>query len=439
MGEPLFPNLKSLVSWSTIEEFIPFIPSLLSPTTTVIDINFNGYTDAPNAAIASTVTTFPALCPNLRKIRLHHLPRDPIITDAVSELLLNINRDALRHLHLDSPLTEEVREVVYKLPDLCELWVAIEGSTSLPTMVLPNLTKIHVKYDHNRNWLQGFRGATFGKLNSVTFDAESPSAQVDDFLEEFQSSTLTTSTRHTLSEFHLRTWRSWSPNYSSLLGFKQLTKLEIRFSCRNSCSSRADDDVIIDLAQAMPKLEVLELGGAPCGTPTGVTFKGLIALACRCPQLSELCIHFRVDSLIEATTSGEPASPSEHAAATPQTNCALTQLYVGKICIPEGSASAVALILFQVFPHILSITYSYDNQEWGGVRELFKVFKKLGDGNGYTSETHLSHLRRSLVTPCRSRRGRFDCSLRTATHSMGQDIGSAMRLNTKTAKSGAVN
>jgi hypothetical protein len=188
MGEPLFPNLKSLVSWSTstiAAEFIPLIPSLLSPTTTVIDIDFNGYIDAPNAAIASTITTFPVLCPNIRKIHLHRIPRDPIIVDAVSELLLNINRDALRHLHMDSPLPEEVRKAIYRLPNLCELWVVVEGPTSSPTMVLPNLTKIHVKYDHNRNWWQGFHGAILGKLDSVTFDAKSPSAQIGDFFEEF--------------------------------------------------------------------------------------------------------------------------------------------------------------------------------------------------------------------------------------------------------------
>ena len=396
MGEPLFPNLRSLKSWSTSiigAEFISTIPLLLSPTTTAIDIDFNGYInrhiDALNAAIASMVIALPASCPNLRKILLDHLPRDPIIADAVSELLLNINRDTLRHLHVDSPLTEEVREMIYKLPDLRELWVVIEGSTSLPKMELPNLTRIRVKYDHNHNWLQGFRGAILGKLNSVTFDAGFPSAQIDDFLEEFQSATLTTSVQNTLSEFHLWTWHSWNPNYSSLLGFKQLTQLEIRFSCHNGCSSRADDDIITDLAQAMPRLEVLQLGGEPCGTPTGVTFKGLIALACRCPQLSELCIHFRADSLIDATSSGEPPSPSKHAAATPQTNCALTELYVGKNPIPEGSALAVALILFQVFPHLLSITSKDDNREWESVREMFKSFKQSGDSNGYTSETHL--------------------------------------------------
>jgi hypothetical protein len=391
INEPLFPNLKSLDLWSRIGEVISFIPSFLSPTTTTVSIRFTGYNNPPNAAIASMITTLPTLCPNLQKIGLYILPRDPIIAAAVSKFLLTANRDTLRHFHVDSPLTEETHQVVCKLPNLCELSVVVEGSTSLPTMVLPNLTKIHVKYDHNRNWLQGFRGATFGKLNSVTFDAQSPSARIGDFLEEFQSATLTTSARSTLSEFRFYTSHSWNPNYSSLLGFKQLIKLEIEFSCRDSCSSRVDDDVIINLAQAMPVLEVLRLGEAPCGDFTGVTFKGLVALACRCPQLSELRIHFRADSLVKATTSGEPPPLSEHAAAIPRTNCALTVLHVGETPIPEGSTLAVAIILLQVFPHLLNI--EFDDPDWLVVEETIELFKRIGGHVRYAGKTHSPHLR----------------------------------------------
>ena len=46
-----------------------------------------------------------------------------MITVAVSELLLAVNRDTLRHFRVDSPLTEEAREVIHKLPNLCGLTV----------------------------------------------------------------------------------------------------------------------------------------------------------------------------------------------------------------------------------------------------------------------------------------------------------------------------
>jgi hypothetical protein len=263
--------------------------------------------------------------------------------------------------------------VIYELPGLCELWTVVEGSTSLPVIALPNLTDMHVKYDRDHDWLQGLRGATLGRLNSVSFLAIS---EPGDFLEEFQNVALTTSTQHTLSAFSFHTPHSWNPNYSSLLVFKQLTDLVIGFPCHDGCLSRVDDDIVISLAQAIPKLKVLQLGYEPCRAPTGVTFKGLTALACCCPQLSELCIHFRVDSLVEATTSGEPPSPSKHAAAIPHTNCILTDLRVGDISIPKGSALAVALILLKLFPHILNI--EYDNPEWETVADAIERFKRIG-------------------------------------------------------------
>jgi hypothetical protein len=385
INEPLFPNLERLYLWAAVGGFVPFIPSFLSPTTTVIDIEFKEQHYPHKAAFASLITTFPTLCPNLQKIRLwHSVPRDPVIVAAVSQFLLTTNRDALRLFHVNSPLTEEARQAIHKLPDLCELWTVVEGSTSLPTMVLPNLTDMHITYDHDHDWLQGFCGATLGRLNSVSFLAIS---KPGDFLEEFQNVALTTSTQHTLSAFSFYASHSWNPNYLSLLVFKQLTELDIEFSCHDGCSSRLDDDVVISLAQAMPKLKILRLGGTPCRIPTGVTFKGLITLACNCPQLSELRIHFRADSLVEATAGGEPLSPSERSAALLQAGCALTDLYVGEIPIPGGSALAVALTLLRVFSRILDIHHV--NPEWEAVEDEIERLKQTGVHVRQTGQTRL--------------------------------------------------
>ena len=75
------------------------------------------------------------------------------------------------------------------------------------------------------------------------------SAQIGGFLEQFQNVATTTSLQNTLSSFEFRTSQSWSPNYSSLLVFKQTQVLEIQFSCHNGCSSTADDDTVTNLAR----------------------------------------------------------------------------------------------------------------------------------------------------------------------------------------------
>jgi len=328
VNSPWFSGLRAFQckgSARAFIPFIPFIPSFLSPKTTDISI---GFAEAsPTVAVATLISKVPTICPNLVSAVLYSLPKDPVITEVVSEMVLACNRDTLQVFRVDSPLTEEALEVVYQLLRLSNLRAIIQGPTSLPTVTLPNLTSIDVEYDNGLNWLQGFRGATLKRLESVIFRTEAN--DIGDFLGAFESVALTTSIKDTLSQFRFGTSRSWNPSYSSLLSFNQLEKLEIHFSCEGGCSSRVDDNIIVSLARAMPKLEILCLGRPPCAAPTGITVHGLVALACLCPRLSMLRIHFQAASLVEAATSTTTLLPSGEQIVRPE-DCALTDLEVGK-------------------------------------------------------------------------------------------------------------
>ena len=83
INERLFPKLKTLHLWGIEEAFIPFIiPLFLSPRTTSVELSFAS--NLPKSMVASVITTLPTPCPNLQAISLEFLPRDPIITAAVS-------------------------------------------------------------------------------------------------------------------------------------------------------------------------------------------------------------------------------------------------------------------------------------------------------------------------------------------------------------------
>jgi len=383
-NDPLFPNIKTLDLWPP-KDSIPFIPLFLSSKTTTINIGFSS-SGFPKVMIASMITTFPRLCPELRDIRLYALPDDPMITAAVSEMLLASNRNTLRSFRVRSPLTEEAREVIYKLPDLRTLWAVIRKDTPLPLVVLPSLTDLLVVYEHDSDWLRLFRGATLGPLEAVTFHTKSE--QIGNFLEAFERVALAASVQNTLSSFRLRTAHSWNPNYPSLHRFTHMTELLIDFSCDGGCSSTVDDDAITSLARAMPKLEILELGGPPCREiPTGVTAKGLVALAHHCHDLSSLRIHFQVASL------GAPPTVSgmvfDVGSTAPRRNCALRDLEVGEIPMPEESVLMVALTLAQFFPHIAGVDCVDEN--WFKVVDAICVPREFV---GYSSEEHpLSALR----------------------------------------------
>ena len=375
INEPLFPNLQTIELWHVTEKFIPFLPMFLSPTTTDIEIIF-GRSDLPESIVVPVIATLTTQCPNLQDICLHPLPRDPMIAGAVSKMLLASDWNSLQYFCVQSPLTEEAREVVCKLPNLHVLWVIIEGPTSFPTMILPNLTGIDIEYDHDCGWLEGFRGATLGKLASINF--RPTSTLVGGFLEAFERVALTTSIPATLSAFEFHTSLSWRPNYHSLLLFTQLKDLDIGFSCEHGCSSTIDDEIITDIARAMPGLETLRLGGSPCETSTGVTTKGLATLAHCCPRLSRLCIHFQVVSLDPPVI---PRTIYDGRPTVPREACALIEFDVGEIPVPEESTLMVALTLLRIFPHIEYIKYS-GGGAWGKVSTAIHRSKQLVHHSG---------------------------------------------------------
>ena len=290
-----------------------------------------------------------------------------MITAAISEMLLATNRNTLQELHVNFPLTEQANEVLYKLPSLRSLSVVIDEEISLPPVSLPNLTELEITCHGEDDWPRLFRGATLGKLESVTFHPQSN--QIDDFLGGFEKVALQLSIQNTLSTFHLLSTYSWNPKYSSLLPFTQMVYLDIEFTCDDECSSTVDDDIIISLSQAMPKLETLGLCDEPCSQLTsGVTPKGLLALAHHCPDLYILRIHFQVDSLNVST--GIPGIIRNVEPAAPSTDCALAEFVVGETPVPEGSALTIAQTLLHIFPQIDSIGFT--NDQWEEVDNAIK-------------------------------------------------------------------
>ena len=390
-SEPLLPRLKKFYCGEPTEAFLPFLPLFLSLKTTKIFIAFDQ--DYSTIAVASTISRLSTLCPDLERISLIDLPRNSVITNAVSEMVLGCNPNSLRELHVESPLTEEAQEVVYHLPRLTSLWARFKGPTSLPTVALPDLTEISIGYKDDLSWVRGFRGAKLERLESVTIISES--SPIGDPLGAFERVASTTSVKNTLSRFRFSAWKSWNPNYRALLSFRQLKSLEIKFLCSNGCSSTIDDDMITNLAQAMPKLEILQLGDYPCRIATGVTVNGLMELAHRCPHLSELRIHFQAASLVDAVAVAVARPPSGGEHAVQGSDCALTDLEVGEIPIPAGSGSSVSLVLLQIFPRLLNVRHV--DRGWGGVAKNIKTFRQTGTFVHHSGKAHSPHLQLSLV------------------------------------------
>lgn len=395
-NEPLLPNLKTLELGCIPGDCLPFIPLFLSPRTTTIDLAFSRF-NLCEFSTASMITALPTLSPSLRVIRMVGLPTDEIITAAVSELVLNTNQNTLRDFHVPSSLTEEACEVIYKHPHLRSFRTTIFEPT-IPTMVLPNLTHLEIEDEHSPKWLEAFCGASLGNLISIKI-AET-GEMIDNFLEAFARVSLTTSIPATLSIFMLSARLSWRPNYRSLLPFSHMTDLIIEGCCDPICSSTIDDETITDLARAMPKLELLQLGDFPCETPGGLTVKGLTALAYYCPHLHDLTIHFQVASL------SPPATPDRYSnnqpTIVPLHASPLTYLHAGNIRLPEEPALQLgtAFTLLSIFPHIETI----DDLD-GGWAEFANALENSRQLIRGLSGKRLFALPRSITTNSCSARG----------------------------------
>ena len=384
LSEPLLPNLRLLDLKKAHANIIPFIPLFLSPNTTHIAIQFAPA--PPVVMVAVMMINLPKLCPHAQKIIFQPLPLGSAVTNAASEMLLTCNLDALRFFHVDSPLTEEARRVVFQLPNLRGLWTVFTEPVLLPEVSLPNLTTLDIEYHRDHDWLRGFRGTTFSKLTEVTFHAECQ--QVGDFLEAFEDFALATPASAVLSRFKFHTSLAWDPNYYSLLAFKQLKELNLEFCCHDDCFSCIDDEILVTLAQAMPKLEILKLGKAPCEVLGDVTIHGLIALAHHCRDISRLRVHFRTNSLTEALAD-EPV-PSPQGPCLPREDCALTSLEVGKIPILKRHRHAVAFALLRIFPRLCDI--EYEDDEWEYVADMIKLFRKIDSVVHRSGKVHQPYL-----------------------------------------------
>ena len=155
-----------------------------------------------------------------------------------------------------------------------------------------------------------------------------------------------------------------------------------------------DDDIITGLARNMPKLKTLKPGTPPCSEiPTGVTVRGLAVLAHHCPDLSTLRVHFQVASL-SARPAVSGVSPIAESVA-PRGGCALKELEVGEMPVPDRSVLVVALTLVHIFPHITRI--DGDDENWYQVVDAIRLSREIVNCSG--EEHTLLHPEVTLVTP----------------------------------------
>ncbi|KDQ62042.1 hypothetical protein JAAARDRAFT_203263 [Jaapia argillacea MUCL 33604] len=158
-----------------------------------------------------------------------------------------------------------------------------------------------------------------------------------------------------------------------LLSFKNIRRFV--FDCGTPLT--LDNAILDDIAAAWPKLEELDLGETTGEDEfvSKVTLEGLVPFATRCPDLRTLRLLLDADdALVGRQKPGSGVS-----------NHSLRSLELGRSCISESGAGAVAAFLSDLFPKLKTIVAwrdedldeSFSVREWANVENLHSVFVRV--------------------------------------------------------------
>ena len=368
-GQPLMPRLQ-LLSWTTGCAFLPWLHNLLSPSLSDVHIDLNGGRASPvNVAVIKAIPTT-----HLERIAFSTLRTTSEVGAALLDLVHKSKR--LESIYIQEEMTsEEISPPQDEIKDEREP-IELGGLTSIiigfkngfhllsslfNTTTLPNIQEIHIKHLGKTEWLGGddlfdsmLRSASQGGLHALRYTSYYNGVDIT------------------------------SAKIQSLQRFSALRTVRITSTCDVArCKFFLSDDDISTIALAMPNLVELHLGGTPCtSTLVNVSMNGLATLAANCTKLTELQIHFDTAGFINKALEG-----SSKRIARPQSApnpCQLTQLYVGKIPLTNGTDGCwtIGMALLTIFPKLKSIKHQQQQRlfrtgDWVEVVKIIKVQRNI--------------------------------------------------------------
>ena len=366
LGPYPLPNLRS-VHWNIDSwDSVPFLRMFLNPGLISVHIKFPE--KVQHLYRLPTISMIPT--GDLTHLRLEFMGDDDLSLGVLHNLLDGAS-ETLRSVSLDGELPMAVIGKLLQLSNLRCLDVHLpRARISPPTVVLPSLEKLAVRYKEAWSWLHILGNIPNPALQEldVTFTGSSL-----EYLQMLGSSLADANVERTLISLKCiseKTIPLTEAGIRPLLSFGRLTTLELVARCTEGrCGAKLDDSIITDLATALPQLTFLGLGGTPCDAfVSDVTVASLVALSTNCVDLDFLRLHFSTSDII---TRGTHANSQ-----TREFTSKLRTLSVGFQYLPSNH-SDILLITFtilHIFPHVESITSARGS--WDRVMEGIQMFRK---------------------------------------------------------------
>ncbi|KAG6381569.1 hypothetical protein JVT61DRAFT_162 [Boletus reticuloceps] len=341
----LLPNLRSL-HWIYVDRTsVAPIRLLLNPSLVHLDVRVD---DGAHTSFLAFLESYHTLCPNLKSLELHHSPRVPEVTAAVSRAVPrfpnlenlgcdNIDEGALIHVIRSRCLQQFSSSLLNYQPDnLSKL--AAYGTPEHPPFENLRILELHIE-----DLSSPFEAVSFYFRTVATPEV------FHEFFTALSSATRRKSLRRIKLNTRLTVTAHGAPsqpvNFPVLSPLMTLNIRQFCISIRNPVS--LSDDEIVQLVQPWPKLEILDLNenrGWNCPTSVQIpTLKGLVLLLARCPELHGLGFS------LDATNT-----PSLSEAESLIRNTAVTRLSIANSPIQEPVTS-VAHFLHKHLPSLTTV------------------------------------------------------------------------------------
>jgi len=356
--ETPFPNLRRL-NWRTYPSLLRFLHLFLSPRTTVFSVSV--YPDTsfdPNTMerdyLAGTVAGLPTslqeltLCVHFAGLGSEELE---------GEVLNAIQRcgQRLEHLEIDVELSDVTTYHIMQLQNLgtwrfsrSSLPATLAGSSEITTY-LPALHSLALSVPDTNDWVT-FLASSCPTVNGL---------------------------RSTLTELNLRGHHATGPTLiAQICVFKNLTRLDVGWSCpEDECAFALTDDDLSHLSLALPRLEWLMLGHQCDKNTCRATFRSLLFLSARCPELAFLSVHFNTAMIARDIESlFETGDPGVKELRDSPTRCQIGTLSVSKTPLPLGGSDELDVVkrgFLNVFPQLREISRMY-GRAWQSLTEALK-------------------------------------------------------------------
>ena len=362
LGHYILPNLRS-IKWDIHPwRDVPFIHLFLNPE--LVDVHIVFPNPRPNIYRLAVVSSIPTK--ELTHLRLERMGNEDSVLVAIQSLV-DKTSETLRSVALDGDLSMALIDKLLRLQDLGSLEIELPKTRiSPPDVVLPSLERLAVRCREDVPWfhiLKNIPNPALREVEATFLDSSSI------HLQNLTSALIDANKRRNLTKLQC-SWEKLIPlteeGLRSALPFDRLTTLNLLPRCiEGQCGVQLEDTVICDLSTALPKLESLKLGGAPCTIPaSNVTIKSLAALSTNCVHLDFLQLHFDVNEI---------ASRQSFADYQTQTfTSRLRTLSVGTQPLPSDPEDIllVAMTILYIFPHV---KLSHADGNWRKVRAAIEL------------------------------------------------------------------